>query len=486
MKKRIISAGVLALALSAGLSTPAHALMLADPAASNDATSRSIVHFGGGCTGTLIDSQWVLTANHCLPIVQNTQKVYIGPDMGNQEVISVKSIHETPKNAQGENTYDVGLVELSEPAKTIPAKLYQPTDRAPIGTQSQAYGWGNLNGAWENKIPTKESTIIESNFIPSKNYNFTPVTAKLDGEAKHVWGDSGGPLFIGDQLYGVLSGGSLEKEPHVMTDSTTAVYSPITELHNWFQQATGKDFFNGAHNATIDDKLEGVTYQFRSSDSFADSRDEELASIRAYLNGEITLDEIANSIYENLLPVILFSQYVDPIVGSNNDGEELTEQEKEEIKGHIEEIINDGVIPTEDIIKDLVSDVTDPDTPINNDDPISDNTSENNNDPSVRIEETGEVIENAVLDQEGNIVHADTGEIIRISEEAHNATTISEATPQPSAPQTVNNPQGSRGYTTISGGTSMTVDEVNEEGIKVETGGTTTTNIIQKFKNIFA
>ena len=485
MLKKKLSIGVITLALTCGIgAVPAQALMLAHPAASDDATSRSITHFSGGCTGTLIDSEWVLTADHCLKEIEKSGRVYIGPDMGAQEALKVESVHPTSLNEYGKKTYDVGLVKLAEPAQTIPAKLYQGNDKLPLGTKTQAYGWGNLAGYWEDKIPTQSSTIVEEKYNSSKNYHFEGVNAKLDGDSKHVWGDSGSPLFTENgELYGILTGGSLRNEN--IEDGTTAVYSPITDLHDWINNTTGKNFFDGSHNNEIDKKLEGVQYAFKQVDSFEDHRDKEIEAIQKFLNNEITLEQIGAATAGSLVPKIFGNKYVNPIVGGNtNPGssdDQLTEEEKQQIEENIrnhtgEENIDPKSKDTKTTSNKSSSrkddnssskskdDSNSEDANINSDDNINSNDSVNdiNNTSNGRVSSPGNpmtsnnVSGNAV---NGNTNNTDSNGFVSVDKNGN--------------------------YHTVNGGVSSSVEgEEISDGSKVDTGSPTT-SLLNKIRTIF-
>ena len=492
MLKKRLSIGVMTLALTCGIGTvPAQALMLAHPAASDDATSRSITHFSGGCTGTLIDSEWVLTADHCLKEIEKTGRVYIGPDMGAQEALKVESVHPTPLNEYRQKTYDVGLVKLAEPAQTIPAKLYQGNDKLPLGTKTQAYGWGNLAGYWEDKIPTQSSTIVEEKYNSSKNYHFEGVNAKLDGDSKHVWGDSGSPLFTENgELYGILTGGSLRNEN--IEDGTTAVYSPITDLHDWINNTTGKNFFDGSHNDEVNKSLEGVQYAFKQVDSFDNHRDTEIEAIQKFLNNEITLEQIGAATAGSLVPKIFGNKYVNPIVGGTtnpgNSDDQLTEEEKQQIEENIrnhtgEENIDPKSKDTKTTSKKSSSRNNDKSSSRDKDDDsnvedtnINSEDNTNSNDSVNDISNTP----NGIVSSPGNTI---TGN--NVSGNAVNGNTVNPNNTNSNGFVSVDK---NGNYHTVNGGVSSSVDseEVSEasDGVKADTGSPTI-SILNKIRTIF-
>jgi len=268
----------------------------------------------------------------------------------------------------------------------------------------------------------------------SKNYKYGGVNAQLDEDSKHVWGDSGGPLFTEDgELYGILSGGSLKQED--LDKGTTAVYTSITDIHDWIENTTGKKFFDGTHNKDIDKQLEGISYKFKTVDSFKDHREQEYEALQKFLNEEIDLQSIGKSIGDNLYPKLANNRYVDPTIKDKEDNVEenevpteddhgLTDEEKQDLKNNID----NSLVEYEDVVE---------------------NTSHNNS--------------NSNSNRNGKNVES-------------NGTSSTNLTP-------ANN----KITGDFSGGTSSSVDGELEvtDGVKADTGGRTLPSIISKIRSIF-
>ena len=272
MKKiKKIGMTIIAPILAAGitLSPTASAFMMTDFAPADDQTSRSIVQTGSlNCTGVLIAPQYVLTASHCVAsqpygeIDRMPSSVYIGPDVENREKVSVESAITHP-------IYDVALLKLKEEAKTIPAKLYTGNEALDLRSEMSSYGWGTLSAAKQsselidkedldslhkniaaNKVRKAEGTVVNgrinvdedgqpikndkgqiviSRYTSAKGFNKMKgenagVNIKFTDPSKSVYGDSGAPIFSGDTVYGILSGGLLHTE--ALSEGSTIVVLP--------------------------------------------------------------------------------------------------------------------------------------------------------------------------------------------------------------------------------------------------------------------
>lgn len=369
MKKiKKIGMTILTPMLAAGitLSPTANAFMMTDFAPADDQTSRSIVQTGSlNCTGVLIAPQYVLTASHCVAsqpygeIDRMPSSVYIGPDVENREKVTVESAVTHP-------VYDVALLKLKEEAKTIPAKLYTGSEALDLRSEMSSYGWGTLAAAKQsselvgkedldslhkniaaNKVRKAEGTIVngrinvDENGQPIKNdkgqivisrYTSAKGFDKMKGEnagvnvkftdpSKSVYGDSGAPIFSGDTVYGILSGGLLHTE--TLNEGSTIVASPVYKFLPWIQEETGIDFSDEAYNKEIDEKVASSNITFKDAKVSPEDIEREKNLIKGY----------KESLEES-------SQYVGNNTNNNNSGDV-------EVEAPIEQDENKGMHQTE-------------------------------------------------------------------------------------------------------------------------------------------
>lgn len=319
-----IKTGIIACMLTLGtLATPtSQALMITGFAPPTDATSRAVVQTSNGsCSGVLIDKEYALTAAHCVSTTPYGEVdklppyVLIGPDVTNREKLAVEK-------AFTHSDYDVALLKLSEPSSITPVKVYTG-DSAQMGSPITAYGWGNLAVMKESKnlLPREDrDTLVnevvlnkvrkakgkampgrvhlDENLQPIKNeagktlathYTGSNGYDRMDGEnftfdhpVKSVYGDSGAPIFIGEEVYAVISGGLIHNEQ--LGEGSTVGGSPVNKVLGWMNEVTGIDFKSAAHNAEIDREVESRTYSFSDSTISSENIGREKALIQAYKN----------------------------------------------------------------------------------------------------------------------------------------------------------------------------------------------------------
>lgn len=146
-----------------------------------DSEDKGFVH----CTGSLVASQWILTAKHCVksPILAEAY-ADLGAGPSYRFPLRITAIVKHPR-------YDVALLKLNRAQTVTVAEL---DASLPFnGTRADFFGFGGSNILTQSTLKIVGTSQDEHVFGRA-----------IDG-SKSVIGDSGGPLMINNKLTGVLS-----------------------------------------------------------------------------------------------------------------------------------------------------------------------------------------------------------------------------------------------------------------------------------------
>lgn len=174
------------------------------------------------CTGTFVNDSQVVTAAHCVEGLDKTSpKLAYAKDVGGELALGAAALsferHPEYNFAEGVNPKDVAVVNF--PANSAPAVSKIAAASPAAGETLTIVGYGNNenfideagkqdgSGAGYKRVGTNKVGNVEDGMI-----GFVGVGGKTEGldQGELVSsgsGDSGGPLFVKDELAGVTSGG---------------------------------------------------------------------------------------------------------------------------------------------------------------------------------------------------------------------------------------------------------------------------------------
>jgi secreted trypsin-like serine protease len=223
-----------------------------------------------GCGASLIRSDWVLTAAHC---VVDTKPADLAVRVGTQDISGSAGelvpaadiiVHERYQDTANESgsSYDVALVKLARPAtRGTPIRLATPSESAlwAAGTPAIVTGWGGTFYPGVGGLNTTEEQLMEVE-VPMVSdaecatsvYGFGDASDVLFGEldpttmvcageqlggADSCSGDSGGPLVVADAAGALVQVGTVSFGFGCGYPLAYGVYGRVadTTLYSWIQ-----------------------------------------------------------------------------------------------------------------------------------------------------------------------------------------------------------------------------------------------------------
>jgi snapalysin len=194
----------------------------------------SFLVYTGGCTGSLIKANWVVTARHC-PTPSSVRVGSINRTSGG----TVVSVNGSVSHSRS----DVKLLRLSTSVSQAPAPI--PTTSGATGTATRIIGWGQTcptrgcgsAPAIANELDT---SIVADSRCLGIDGPYEICTNNTNGNAGACYGDSGGPeVRLVSGRWNLIGATSRSGNGSSVCATGPSIYGDLPAIRSWINTQVG-------------------------------------------------------------------------------------------------------------------------------------------------------------------------------------------------------------------------------------------------------